>query len=411
MYPTIYNTIYFRKTGKEYNTQVKSLESIGFLYVWAQNNSIDLEKSFLKCVFLSTEQIRSLCDHVEMNFLDYKKQFEKPRRSISLVENIKEYRKHSPQRKTVKIRRNKGETTAIKLTYIKKYLKWLSNLGISSLPEGSPNYQQSTESQSQMLEAIEAAIPGAEEPTIRKGLKQEERRRFLEVITPTHPENPFKSMFVKVRNELIGHLLINLGVRRAELLLLKISDIRWNPGGIATIDIRDHPNDPTDTRKKKPQFKTLERQLPLEAPLVRKMRNYINLRKKIPRALNHDYLIVSVGGKPLSLGLLDTIFSELRRIKGLPNNLSPHLLRYTWNDLFSEMWARQVASEKYPEREAMNREKQLRRYMQGWSENSKMPQKYARHYIETEANKVGLEMQKDLFNISTPLTEEDDIPF
>jgi integrase len=46
------------------------------------------------------------------------------------------------------------------------------------------------------------------------------------VIEPDHPENPFESK-VRFRNYLILGLLLDLGIRRGELLGIRIEDCRF----------------------------------------------------------------------------------------------------------------------------------------------------------------------------------------
>src|SRR5690606_8418897 len=110
-----------------------------------------------------------------------------------------------------------------------------------------------------------------------------------------------------------------------------------------------------------------------------------------PGAHSHGYLMVARDGKPLSLSSLNEIFIELRLLDGLPDDLSPHILRYTWNDMFSELADRKIAEGKW----TVDTEKLTRRYHQGWKLDSSMPFKYAQRHIQKEARKISLEMQRD----------------
>ncbi|WVM89548.1 hypothetical protein UMZ34_02925 [Halopseudomonas pachastrellae] len=55
-----------------------------------------------------------------------------------------------------------------------------------------------------------------------KGLTDEERELLLEVMHPQSQRNPFASEALKLRNYIILLLGLELGLRRAEMLLIKI---------------------------------------------------------------------------------------------------------------------------------------------------------------------------------------------
>ena len=87
-------------------------------------------------------------------------------------------------------------------------------------------------------------------------------------------------------------------------------------------------------------------------------------RRAINGARRHDFLIVANGsGNPLTLVALNKVFVALRRkCPDLPGELTPHVLRHTWNDLFSEEMDKNKVSEET--------EKKMRSRLMGWSETS-----------------------------------------
>jgi integrase len=92
-------------------------------------------------------------------------------------------------------------------------------------------------------------VPGREAEVIR----------LRAVVEPDHPENPFEPK-VRFRNYLIIRLLLDLGIRRGELLGIRVEDCRLGSNGTVTVHRR--PDDPDDPRKVQPSSKTEARLLP-----------------------------------------------------------------------------------------------------------------------------------------------------
>lgn len=394
-YPTLYLTTRVYLAGGEYNTQKGHLGAILFLYVWCDRNKIQLEKSFGKGIFLNLDQIERLNSEIRYDLRYYLDDpFDTLTDSSSTHKQSRARpNRHKPRRKSVIVVNNKEGTTTIKLTYVKLYLDWLANEFILRTSARELSHSSMLQAKKIMIDAIAAHSPGKGDSKLRRGLKSEERRRFLDVVHPKSASNPFKADFIRLRNQLICHLLFNFGPRRGETLLIKKGDIEWNLGGdYPTLNLQDHPLDPTDSRRVRPQFKTKERQLPLARNIARLIKNYLKERDKITGATSHGYLIVSREGAPLSLSSLDSIFLGLSTLEGLPDDLSAHILRYTWNDMFSEKADLKIASGEW----TVEDEKRIRRWHQGWTDDSLMPMRYARRHLEEKANALSIEMQEDI---------------
>ena len=70
---------------------------------------------------------------------------------------------------------------------------------------------------------------------------------------------------------------------------------------------------------------------------------------------------------------------------GLPIDLSPHVLRRTWNDMFSELSRKTGMGP---------REAELRELLMGWVPGSAQSVRYARQSTEREANRAILGLQQ-----------------
>ena len=222
----------------------------------------------------------------------------------------------------------------------------------------------------------------------REGLAPERLKRLAAVVDHESSENPFKSEAVRFRNQLIIQSFIETGVRRGELLNIKIEDINFRA---QTLKIIRRPNDPGDSRKFQPLVKTRGREIPISPNLCEKLRLYIfRFRGNGVYAKKHGYLFVSDrGGQPLSLKSLNVIFDKIRAAApDLQKNIHPHILRHTWNDAFSEAMDRQKIS---PEME-----EKLRAELMGWSPTSSMPSCYTKRHIRERAKDVLKKQQEKI---------------
>lgn len=223
----------------------------------------------------------------------------------------------------------------------------------------------------------------------REGLEIAAREALLGAIKQGQSANPWEPQ-VQKRNELIIRLLYELGLRRGEVLCLRVSDIKLTPdGGVLTVVRR--PQDPEDPRQPKPQVKTLGRELPLGLTLRELFLDYLAERRRLAGARRHPFAFVSsVDGSPLSCWSMTKIFKTLRTAKGVPGDLTAHVLRHDWNDRFSEMSDR--AS---PHRTSVDatKEERARAYAMGWS-NFDTAANYTRRWTREAANRRVLKMQE-----------------
>ncbi|TCG02902.1 tyrosine-based site-specific recombinase CMGI-7, partial [Paraburkholderia steynii] len=141
-------------------------------------------------------------------------------------------------------------------------------------------------------------------------LSHERLQRLLHVCHPHTCDNPWKKPH-RLRNFLIVLMMATLGVRRGELLKLRVSDCHLSRA-IPEIRVERSPDDPADPRINEPQVKTESRHLPCDASLARYLNEYIcRTRRQIPGSSRSPFLFLSRSGRPMSLmrvnGVLDQI--------------------------------------------------------------------------------------------------------
>ena len=113
--PALFITTLYRLTNRGFNTQIKVLESIKFLYLWAKRNEIDHEGDFLTGQFLDQEQIQSRYKDSCMNLKSHQNDFTSLDANNSHPPKKRAYRKHRPKKRVQKIKSNGPGTTTIKL--------------------------------------------------------------------------------------------------------------------------------------------------------------------------------------------------------------------------------------------------------------------------------------------------------
>ncbi len=144
-----------------------------------------------------------------------------------------------------------------------------------------------------------------------------------------------------------------------------------------------------DVRRNEPQVKTREREIPVPKPLAVELWRYA---QKYRRPGRHPYLFTSHrGGVPLDAAGVNGIFSLLvkRCFPNLQGKLHPHILRHTFNNRLMDKALELGWSD--------DRRNKVQTYLNGWSENSSMPEIYTRRLVEAEAMVLAEKYQAELY--------------
>lgn len=242
------------------------------------------------------------------------------------------------------------------------------------------------------LTTIKARVPPTtEQDDPREGLAPETAQHAAEIFDAASQLNAWRSEHARVRNHLIWSVLYHLGIRGGELLGIRIRHIDFRKGTLSIVRQADAQDDP---RRRQPNTKTLGRELGISNVLQRQLSEYIlQHRRRLKYAHKHDFLFVSSSGAPLSSAALNKIFRVLRqKHPELPQSLTPHVLRHTWNDRFSE----ELDGHKVdPELE-----KSMRSFQMGWKPTSQSAAVYTRRFVRKKAQGISVELQKKIINRS-----------
>lgn len=284
-----------------------------------------------------------------------------------------------------------SQTTGVRVRYIRDYLNWLAKKRELRIGPAHPQYAGLSSIRELIYGAFTERVPKVfpkDEDDQRQGLSEEHMARLRAVIEPSSPQNPWKGVATKIRNELVVEYLISLGFRAGELLGIRIPNINFQANEVA---IKRHADEVKDTRRREPNTKTRARAVPASDDLVTKTQYYITrVRARQGSARKHDWLFVANGtGLPLSLSAVNKIFDDLRAAcPDLPADLTPHVLRHSWNDAFTAL----MDERKVPEEQEIK----MRNELMGWSPKSKTAATYTRRSTRTKAKEAGRALQNTL---------------
>ncbi|AYN21992.1 tyrosine-type recombinase/integrase [Alcaligenes nematophilus] len=168
-----------------------------------------------------------------------------------------------------------ADTAATRLLYFRDFLKWKVERSLFALATTHENYQRLNSAKEFMVDAINARMPkGSSKNDLdaRQGLSSEETALLLESVKLNSDQNPWKPEFIRVRNRLIVHLLLNLGLRKGELLGIKVGDMNLEKNELT---IHRRADDVEDPRSIQPNAKTNARILYVDQELASALHAYV----------------------------------------------------------------------------------------------------------------------------------------
>ena len=275
-----------------------------------------------------------------------------------------------------------------RLEAVRDYLDFLYD----KLGDHSTRHEAVDDVKKRVNRKIKAASPGWKKTRIDelKGLTNRERDRLLEVMHPESAENPFANASLKLRNYIILLLGLDMGVRRSEMLLIKISDIHWHSRQLAVVNLED---DSIDPRTVAPQFKTHERMLVMSDDLYEALSEYESkYRYRKPskgssQARKHPFLLVSHRkneGKALSIKAADGVLPRVGRIVPELANIHLHILRH--DSVYTMLESMREELERLTPEDRTAQVQKTLTWMFGWSPESDMPGLYGAKFWKEEAD-------------------------
>jgi integrase len=367
-YPALYVTAVLRGGGRAVNSIINALDAIKALCAWLTYQGIDLESRFKRSELLRAHEVHSLRDFLQT-----------PLKNMT-----------SPGEKVVQVKGRpktvSADTHYNRMTVVADYLGFLASV---LLPTSATSAKVAAAMVSQ-VKANRPKISGCTEGgRDEKFLDDRVLDALEEMLRPGSLVNPAVDIGVQTRNALMFALLRLTGMRRGELLNLRIDDCDFAK---CTIRIVRRADSPADSRTYQPVAKTRERTIPLLQELMDRIHDYVlKYRRKVPGAKRHSYLFVThrtgrFVGQPLSNSAFGKFMGALAELAEQFDGVHAHALRHHWNYSFSESCDSKGLT---PERE-----QKLRSYLMGWSETSGTAATYNKRHIRQEAGEAVIAMQK-----------------
>nr|WP_262924286.1 site-specific integrase [Pseudomonas aeruginosa] len=370
-YPNLYVTL--EQSGRALNTQHKYLEHIGVVEDFLEFESIDLIARLEerpKSRYLTDSEISCFVADAALHKSILDKKYTGVRLPPTAYKTVG--RVHAQQR----------------LETVRDYLKFLyEKLGDEATRDAAAD-----DVERRLNQKIKAAKPAWKK--IRnddmKGLTNQERDRLLEITHPESAENPFANEALKLRNYIILLLGLDMGLRRSEMLLIKLGDIRWHNRELSVVNL---VNEEIDPRTLAPQFKTHERILEMGDDLIFALKKYVDtyrISETGPSAAKkHPFLLVSHRrneGRPLSIKALDGILPRAGKVAPELEHIHPHVLRH--DAVYTLLESMREELEMLTPEDRTTKVQKVLTYAFGWSSESNMPSLYGAKFWKEEANKA-----------------------
>lgn len=352
------------------NTGMKVLNAVGLFYEWAEHASINLDERFGSGDLFDSDEVASLAERLRLS----------KRRSVDL----------EGARVPLPVL---GETHANRLRYVGDFIKWRSERIVQAMPLSDPRVAPAAGRLTRVVEQLNSLATRGR-GRVRLGLTMDQQIRLFEIVKPDAPENPFHPA-TQYRNFVLMLLYWELGLRKAEPLILKGADVTTSDPHMPRIVIEPRPDDPGDSRTVPALVKTAGRVLPASLILARSLDEYmIRHRSRVPNARRTSYVFLETKhGRPMSLSAVYDVFTVLRN--RFPSDFgtafSPHVLRHTWNDRFKAQ-ARRLGMTDAKRRSVGN-------YIMGWSKTSDQETNYGRRETEEAAQHILLTLQSQMLGV------------
>ena len=372
--PVFYPNLYVTQelSGRALNTRKKHLEHISLFEDFLEYESIDLVARLEqrpKSCYLTDDEISRLVSDAAFHRTTLNKKYTGIRLLPKVFESVG--RIHAQQR----------------LEAIRDYIDFLyDKLGDATRNEAINDLVK------RINRKIKAARPAWKKTKIdeMKGLTEQERERLLEVMHPDSAENPFANEALRLRNYIILLLGLEMGMRRSEMLLIKVNDIHWHNRQLSIVNIEDEQ---ADTRATTPQFKTHERQLEMSDELVRAVKDYVDdyrvLKKGASAAKKHPFLLVSHRrreGKALSIKALDSVLPRVGSAVPELKHIYLHILRH--DAVYTLLDSMKDQLEILTPEDRTTKVQKVLTFAFGWSPASNMPGLYGAKFWKEEADRA-----------------------
>lgn len=362
---TLYGAMCLRERGLSHNSQTAHLGAVVIALNWAERKGIDLDARIGSCDLLTRNEVVDL--------------------RLNLRWNLNHDKAKDPEAKASTRATVSHATFYNRVHFVWDYIVWHAEEVIRRIP--ARDSARAREARLRLDDFKKMFLSGLPVPKDgeREAMDETTEAAFLGAIMPGSPTNPFKP-HVQHRNYALLLLYYETGCRRGEALKIKGEDLFLH-GKTPHLMIVVRNDEKADPRTFEPRAKTLGRREEVGPILAAAIQNYVvNHRAKLPGAKRTPYVFLNHRGTPISLPSVNDMFRLLRTsVPGIADDFTPHVVRHSMNERFSEMADELGWSE--------SEELQARNYKNGWKKTSKTGERYLRRHTKRKAAEASLRMQ------------------
>jgi len=405
---TLFVTVIVRPKGGQ-NTINGYISAIRHNLLWAEIKGRDVLSEFRKRRFLDKVDAISLRDFFILKTEDARKWHKKT--GAAKVRRLLDDFPSVPRT----LARVEGNTAKTRYSRMVEYLEFVAK----SMHRTRPN----VEAINKLVDEMKKTLLNEKPKSSRKKISFDPDDKapppkvfdaLLEVIRFDSPDNPFKNIAARKRNELMLDLMDESGMRGGEVLAMKLDDLDRHQ---CLAKVKRRHDDPDDPRRQQPVPKTAERDIPISPELTRRIREYImNERATTPGANRHPYIFITHRkgdhqGAPISSrGFIEFLQAAVRKTaaiadtyddEDLVNKIRRHGFRHNFNYKLSKRFDEHNKKAKTdPELKPYNQKQmdQVRMYLNGWVDE-KTAQNYNKRFTKEESEKLmreDMESQSDV---------------
>lgn len=228
--PTLFVVTELRMKNLAANTLANALRSLKLFVVFLESEGIDLRERFSGGSVLNLQEVEVLVQTCR-----------RPLETLSAVLDAEGSQPAaSPHRARIERLRSRlsnvveeavsPAVTATRLQCIRDYVGWLAEIHLAQQPGTLQHRGDLRAAVDVFRQALDARMPSGGASQEREGVPPVVRSRLHEVTRPDAPHNPWVTVFSRRRNALIVDWLYHLGLRRGELLSIRVSDIDFRRG-------------------------------------------------------------------------------------------------------------------------------------------------------------------------------------
>ncbi|WP_059018453.1 site-specific integrase [Vibrio coralliirubri] len=436
--PTLYPTMYYMSelATRTSETQKKTLYALTYFYkFWERKYGMSFCHYLLKNDYDLTEPIIELDNFFEF-LCSNRHLHDNP------IDGVTHYLDSASD--------SAKKTNAGRVRSAIRFLKYLSrtystvkylNMSVSDCKKLRNQYEQDLTSMGKRLNLIEKSSDSSGRKPLYQSIPKAMRQAIMVITIPSTPSkpnsrNPFSSTYLQIRNDLLIRLYFYYGLRAAEVLILDTRSFKMSapePNGAINyfLVVTNRGEGVIDKRTRQPSIKTMHSHRIISLS----KRDYLHLKGFTEHYRNqhfsdgtysdHGYIFTSSVApfNQLSYESVRDIFQALdsaitkhfpmfrdtELYLGLPK-LTPKIARHTWayeqlNHLYNSEKRKAIematSTGQVPNnKEIMSNAVNSLRSQGGWSENSKMPMRYARRFFDEQGNIQNLErIEADSYDI------------